>query len=42
MARIVTVELFKEVSEGIWTMGSKQEYVINKHQPKAEFTELGN
>ena len=35
----MTVEPFKEGGEGVWTMGPKQEYIVNKPQPWPEFIE---
>ena len=37
----LSVEAFKELGEGVRTMGPKKENVIDKTQPEAEFLESG-
>ena len=38
---IVAVEAFKELGEGVWTMRTKEENVINNSQTEAGFLESG-
>ena len=38
---IVAVEAFKELGEGVWSMGPKKENVIDETQPEAGFLDSG-